>query len=330
MPANLTPQYQKAEEEYRRAQSLEEQVDGLMRMLQLVPKHKGTEKLQADLKTRLKEARNALEHQAQAGKKTGKSIRFPRQGAGQVVLLGAANAGKSRIVAELTHATPEVAPYPFTTREPMAGMMPWEDVAVQLIDTPPITDSHFEPYLTSLVRSADMALLVMDGACDDAPAQTAEVVRQLAARKTRLACVSGFADDDYSIVLIKTLLAVTHADAPGRDERVGQLQKVLPHEYSVWPVELDRRESRESLRNAIYRGLGVLRVYTKRPGHSAELKDPYTIPDGGTIEDLAAKVHHEMAERLKFAKVWGAQVHDRQNVGRDHRLNDRDVVELHW
>jgi len=329
MPANLTPQYQKAEEEYRRAQSLQEQVDGLMRMLQLIPKHKGTEKLQADLKTRLKEARRTLEQQAQAGRKTGKSFRYPRQGAGQVVLLGAPNAGKSRILAELTHATPEVAPYAFTTREPMAGMMPWEDVLVQLIDTPPITDTHFEPYLTSLVRSADIALLVMDGASDDALEKTAEVVRQLTARKTELASLSGFVDEDYSIVRIKTLLAVTHADALGRGERVRRLQAVMPHDYPVLPVELDRRESRESLRSAIYRGLEVLRVYTKRPGHSAELKDPYTIPEGGTIKDLAAKVHHEMAEKLKFAKVWGTQVRDGQSVGRDHRLNDQDVVELH-
>jgi len=330
MPANLTPQYQKAEEEYRRAQTPQEQVDGLQRMLTLIPKHKGTEKLQADLKTRLKEARSAVEHEAQAPKKVGKSYRYPSQGAAQVVLLGAPNAGKSRVLAELTHATPEVAPYPFTTREPLPGMMPWEDVAVQLIDTPPITDAHFEPYLTNIVRSADMVLLVFDGSSDDAPDQTAEVVRQLAARKTELAGRSGFAEGDFSIVRIKSLLVATRGDDSGCEDRLAYFQEVLPHELPLLRVEFERPESREALRNAVYAALDVIRVYTKRPGRPAELDNPFTIPREGTVDDLAAKVHREIAEKLKFAKVWGTSARDGQSVGREHVLADKDVVELHW
>src|ERR1700722_12422523 len=189
-------------------------------MLKLIPKPKGTEKLKADLKTRLKEARGAAEHEAQAPKKVGKSYRYLRQGAGQVVLLGGPNAGKSRILAELTHATPEVAPYPFTTREPMPGMMAWEDVAVQLLDTPPITESHFEPYLTSIVRSADMVLLVFDGSSDDAPDLTSDVLRQLATRKTELSAKSGFAVEDFSTVRVQTRLVVTRGDDASCDDRL--------------------------------------------------------------------------------------------------------------
>src|SRR5580658_6612132 len=255
MPANLTPQYQKAEEEYRRAQTPEEQVRCLEEMLKLIPKHKGTEKLQADLKTRLKEARGAAENEAKSPKKVGKSYRYPRQGAGQVVLLGGPNAGKSRILAELTHATPEVAPYPFTTREPLPGMMAWEDVAVQLIDTPPITDSHFEPYLTSIERSADLTLLVFDGSSDDAPDHTVDVVRQLAGRKTELARQSGFADEDFSTVRVQTRLVVTRGDDAGCDDRLAYFKEVMPHEFSILKVELDRAESREGLRNAIYEAI---------------------------------------------------------------------------
>jgi uncharacterized protein len=330
MPANLTPQYQKAEEEYRRAQTPEEQVECLQRMLQLIPKHKGTEKLQADLKTRLKEARTAAEHEAKAGKKVGKSYTYPRQGAGQVVIIGAPNAGKSRVLAELTHATPEVAPYPFTTREPLPGMMPWQDVKVQLIDTPPITDAHFEPYLTGLVRCADLVLLAFNGASDDAPDETAEVSRQLESRKTHLAAESGFAEDDLTTVRVKTLLVATQAGDPGCDDRLAYFQEVRPHELPIVRVEFDRPESRDALRNAVYEALTVIRVYTKRPGRPAELADPFTIPQGGTIEDLALKVHREMAEKLKFGKVWGVSARDGQSCGRDHHLCDKDVVELHW
>jgi uncharacterized protein len=330
MPANLTPQYQKAEEEYRRAQTPEEQIRCLEQMLKLIPKHKGTEKLQADLKTRLKEARGAAETEAKTPKKVGKSYRYPRQGAGQVVLLGAPNAGKSRILAELTHATPEVAPYPFTTREPLPGMMDWEDVAVQILDTPPITESHFEPYLTSIVRSADMVLLVFDGSSDDAPDQTIEVVRQLASRKTELAAESGFADEDFSTVRIQTRLVATRADDAGCEDRLAYFHEAMPHQFPVLRVEFDRTESRDELRSAVYDALRVIRVYTKRPGRPAQLDDPFTIPVGGTVDDLALRVHREMAEQVKFAKVWGTSARDGQSVGRDHGLADKDVVELHW
>lgn len=328
MPANLTPQYSKAEEEYRRAQTSDEQVACLERMLQLIPKHKGTEKLQADLKTKLKEAREEAGEARKAAKKT-KSVRIPRQGAGQVVILGAPNAGKSRVLAELTSAKPEVAIYPFTTREPLPGMMPWEDVVVQLIDTPPITDAHFEGYLTGMVRSADLAVLCFDGSSDDAPDQTLDVIRQLEGRKTRLASLSGFLEDDYSVVQVKTLLVVTHGKDPAAADRLAYFREAWPNDLATLSVELDDADSKETLRNRIYQELGVIRVYTKPPGKPADYTAPFSLSAGATIEDLATKVHRDLAGKLKFAKVWGTGVHDGQSVGPDHVLFDRDLVELH-
>ena len=328
MPANLTPQYQKAEIEYRRAQSAQERIDCLEQMLQLIPKHKGTEKLQADLKSRLKEARGELQQEKKAGK-AGRSYRFPHQGAGQVILLGAPNSGKSRVLAELTHAHPEVADYPFCTREPLPGMMPWQDAFVQLIDTPPITDTHFEPYLSGIVRAADLVVLCFDGTSDDAPEQTLQVIEQLKQRKTELANETGFDEENFSIVKLKTLMVVTRADAPDVDERLELFREICPTSFETLPVELEREHSREELRNRIYELLGVIRVYTKRPGKPADKQEPFTIPLEGTVEDLALKVHRELAESLKFARVWGANVVDGQTVGREHQLCDGDVVELH-
>lgn len=328
MPANLTPQYQKAETAYRRAQSAAERVDCLEQMLQLIPKHKGTEKLQADLKTRLKEAR--LEQQTESkAPRPGKVYKFPRQGAGTVIVLGGPNAGKSRLLKELTNAEPTVAEYPFSTHEPMPGMMRWEDVTVQLIDTPPIASGHVEPYLTGFVRSADLVLLCFDGSSDDAPEQTAAVLQLLADRKTRLSTETGLDEDDLGVVHVKTLLVVTRADDADVDARLELLRELAPLPFEIVRVEFDREESREELRHAIYRALGVMRVYTKRPGKPAEYDSPFTLPVGGTVEALASEVHRELAETLKYAKVWGTSARDGQTVGREHVLQDRDMVELH-
>ncbi|WP_166820353.1 GTPase [Thalassoroseus pseudoceratinae] len=328
MPANLTPQYHKAEDAYRRAQSAEERVACLQEMIKLIPKHKGTDHLQADLKTRLKEAKQDVETEKKAPK-TGRTFRFPRQGAGQVLVLGAPNAGKSRVLAELTNAEPEVANYPYTTHEPMPGMMPWQDATVQLIDTPPTTADHLEPYVLNLVRTADLVVLCLDGSSDDAPDETAELLEQFRSRSTMLGRENGFVDDDFSLVQVKTLVVVTRAGSDGLEERLEYFREMVPTPFEIQRVEFDREDSREELRDRVFQMLGVIRVYTKAPGKPAEYKDPFTIPVGGTVEDLAVKVHRDLAESLKFAKVWGESAHDGQSVGRDHQLADRDLVELH-
>lgn len=328
MPANLTPQYQKAEAAYRRAQSARERVECLEEMLTLIPKHKGTEKLQADLKTRLKEAREEQRSEKKAGK-SGRSYRIPRQGAGTVVIIGPPNSGKSRILAELTNAAPEVADYPFTTHEPLPGMMPWEDVLVQLIDTPPITAGHVEPYLTGYVRSADLVLLCLNGRSDDAAEEAAAVVEQLAARKTLLAATSGFDEDDYSRIHVRTLLVLTHAGDPDSETRLELFRERSGVDLPTLRLDADRPGSVEALRNTIYDSLSVIRVYTRKPGRPADFEAPYTLPVGGTVEDLASLVHRDIAEALKHARIWGPSAHDGTTVGREHVLADTDVVELH-
>src|SRR5436189_5891968 len=186
MAANLTPQYLEAEADYKKAQTAEERLACLKKMYQLVPKHKASEKLQAELKTKLSEAKEEVERERKSPKKAGVSHKIPKQGAGQYVIVGAPNAGKSRLLTRLTRAAPEVAPYPFTTREPHAGMMDWEDARVQLIDTPPITADYLESYLPGMIQSADAAILMVSLEDDDGPFAAQAVLERLAQVKTVL------------------------------------------------------------------------------------------------------------------------------------------------
>lgn len=328
MPANLTPMYHKAERDYRRAQSISEQVECLQTMLQLIPKHKGTDKLQADLKSRLSEARRTLQQQANAPK-SGQTFRIPRQGAGRVVIVGGPNCGKSRLLKELTRADPEVAEFPFTTREPLPAMMDYEGVQVQLVDTPPVIAGQLEPWMLNLVRTADAAVLMFDGSSDDAPEDTVAVVKEFASRKTRFAATTGFDESSFAAVNVATILVVSHSNDADCGERVQLLRELRNFEFSVLPAELDDMASLTILRRRIFEQLRLIRVFTKPPGEAADMSSPLTISIEGTVEDLALQIHEDLAAKLKHAKVWGTGGHDGQIVGRDHRLRDGDVVELH-
>lgn len=328
MPANLTPQYLRAEEKYRQAQSPQARVECLERMLQLIPRHKGTDRLQGELRARLKELRRELAA-GQKTSKTGRSIWIPRQGAGMVVIIGGPNAGKSRLLKELTGASPEVAPYPFTTRVPQAGMMAWEDLQVQLIDTPPFTPGVVENTTLSFIRSADLVVLCMDGSEDDAISITARLIEDLTLRKTCLSTVNGFDSDDFSIVHVKTFCVVTRADEAETSLRLELLQQSVSLPFPARLVELERPEEISQLRRHIGNALPIIRVYPRRPGEAHPDPSPITLPIGATVVDLAEEIHLELAARVKFAKVFRESSLSGKTVQRDHLLCDRDVVELY-
>jgi ribosome-interacting GTPase 1 len=329
MAVNLTPQYLEAEAEYKRAQSAEERLEALKKMWALVPKHKASEKLQAELKTKLSDAREEVEQERKSPKKGGVSYKVPRQGAGQVVLLGAPNAGKSRLLSRLTRATPVVAPHPFTTREPQPGMMDWEDVRVQLVDLPPITADFLEPYISSMVRSADGAALFVDLADDDGPFATEAVIERLAQVKTVLVGTPPKEEADASIHHTKTLLLANKLDAPGAADRLAVVREMFADRFPLLPLDAESGNGLEEVRTALYRMLNAIRVYSKRPGKPADMAAPFTCPAGSTVAQMAELVHRDFADKLKSVRIWGTGVFDGQTVTRDHVLNDKDVVELH-
>ncbi len=330
MAVNLTPQYHAAEEEYKKAQSAEDRLACLRKMYQLVPKHKASEKLQADLKTKMKELNEEVEKERKSGKKGGGvSYKVPKQGAGQYVLLGPPNAGKSRLISRLTSAKSEVAPYPFTTRAPVVGMMDWQDVRVQLIDLPPLTADFLEPYVTSLTRAADAALLFLDLADDDGPFATQTVIDRMAEYKTILAGRKPEAETQAGVETVRTILVANKCSDPGANDRWSIATEMMGDRFPVCRVDLEGDVGVNELREQVFRFLNVIRVYSKEPGKPADKTAPFTCPIGSTVAEFAGCVHRDLAEKTKTARVWGSGAFDGQTVGRDHIVVDGDVVELH-
>ncbi len=329
MPANLTPQYHKAEADYRRASTPDEELRCLEVMLREMPKHKGTDKLQAELKQKISKTRQEAEQQ-RSTKKSSPGIRIPRQGAGRAVLLGGPNSGKSQLLRSLTRATPEVAPYPFTTREPLPGMMPWEDVMVQMIDTPPITVDVFDPNLLGLVRGADVALLLVDLGSDDGIGELQAVWDRFQNSKTRLARESHLDEEDLGVSYTRTFLVPNKLDLPEAADRMALMREFCPLDLEEYPISAEHGTGLETLRDAVYHALDVVRVYTKLPTKKEPDYDrPFTLRRGGTLLDVAELVHRDLAKNFKGARVWGTHVHNGSLMKGDYVVHDKDVVEIH-
>ncbi|QDU31476.1 GTPase Obg [Anatilimnocola aggregata] len=330
MPANLTPQYHKVEEEYRRAQTPEDELRCLELMLREIPKHKGTDKLQAELKAKISKAKQEVEVAKKSAKKGGPSLKLPRQGAGRVILLGGPNAGKSSLLKAVTRATPEVAPYPFTTREPQLGMMPWEDINIQLIDTPPISADVFDPNLLGLIRGSDLVLLMVDLGADEGTEQLQAVLDQLKGTKTRLANESYLDEDDIGVSFTKTLLVLNKIDLPEAADRLALMREFITLDFDEHHISAEAGMGLDELKAAVVQALDIVRVYTKLPNKKeADFDKPFTLRRGGTLMDVAELIHKDVAASFKHARVWGTNINPGSTVKGDYVVSDKDVVEIH-
>ncbi len=328
MPANLTPEYLEAEREYKAAGTTEEKLDALERMLSVVPKHKGTEKIQADLKRRISKLKG------QAQKKSGKSradlYYIRKEGAAQVILVGAPNSGKSALMLALTNAPVEVAEYPFTTRNLQPGMMPFENIQVQLIDTPAISREYMETWLPGVVRNADFVLIVVNLASDDILEELETVLVRLGDRKVELVCESGRKYSQDGLARVRALILGTHLDNQPAREKLGILKELYGKRFPIYALSCQTGEGVELFRRKLFKEeLHLVRVYTKTPGKPPDKRDPVILPEGATVDHFATTIHKDIAKNLKFARIWSKNKYDGQKVNKDYRLMDEDVVELH-
>lgn len=312
MPANLGPDYLSAEAEFRKAETPGDRVAALEKMYAALPKHKGTEKLQADIKRRLSQARKD-------GQKKGASHAppfyvIPREGAGQVVLAGPPNAGKSSLLASLTHARPEVAPYAYTTRAPMPGMMRFEDVPIQLLDMPAIGAEFTEPWIPQVLRVADESLLVVDVDDPDDLSEIEYVERKL---------------EEWRIRSPRILVA-NKMDQEGSEGNFEALVDLYGGKYECLPVSAQTGQGLDRMAKRVFELLDLVRVYTKAPGKKAELGAPYVLKRGSTVLDAARHVHKDFAEHLKFARLFHKDGgRDGLPVDRSHQVADGDILEFH-
>ncbi len=346
MPANLTADYRKAEEAYRKAQEPRERLDHLKEMLRTIPKHKGTDAMQGDIKRRIKELTEELQAPKKTGQRKGPTHTIRREGAAQIALIGPPNAGKSALHVRLTGSRSEVGPYPFTTQTPIPGMLAHEDVLLQLIDLPPVSADYLESWIVNALQPADAALLVLDLSDPACASHVEAILTRLGEKRIFLndwwpglgkaPPPPAVADDGEEIlgdpfrIELPTLLVANKCEL--LDDPAGEvavLNELLGLDFPVVHVSAETGAGCEQIGPLLFRGLDIIRVYSKALGKPAEMERPFTLRRGETVLDVAGQLHKDIAAGLRYARIWGSEVYPGQQVGPEHRLADRDVVELH-
>lgn len=327
MPANLPPQYHEAEKIYRSAKTPEEKVEALETMLAIMPKHKGTDHLRADLRRRMAKHQEEAQRRPSLAKK-GAAYNIRKEGAGQVVLGGLPNSGKSQLVAALTEAAPEVADYPFTTKVPLPGMMRFENIQIQLVDMPPLIDREAKPWLSHLLRNADVLLIVIDLG-EDPLMQMDTILTELGSMKVKLIGMEAKDELLIGVALKKALIVGNKNDLVNAAENYKLLSELYGVQLPTLSISAQKGIGLEEMKRVIYNMLDIIRVYTKAPGAKADLDEPVILKKGSTVEDAAGSVHKDFLRNLKYAQVWGSGKFDGQRVSRSHVLEEGDIVEFH-
>lgn len=320
MVANLPPHYHTKEAELKKAKTPEEKIQILLEMMSIMPKHKGTEKLQKELKTKIAK----LRREAAEKKVISRGSLVPtieREGAGQTIIAGPTNTGKSTLLASLTKAKPEIADYPFTTKIPQPGMLHYQDIQIQMVDTPALATDVSENWLGDMMQKSDLILLLLDLSDDDILEKMEDLMNVLEKFRIKTQGKWEFTK--------KILWVGNKIDIPDWQEIKEILCELYPIGERILTISAKENMGLDSLAESIFKNLQIIRIYTKIPGKPAEMKDPYTIKANSTLEDLARSIHKDMVSAFRYARVWKQGKGNPLIAGRDYMLEDRDLVEIH-
>ena len=306
MPANLPPQYHITEAKLKEAKAPEEKISIYEELLSIAPKHKGTENLQKDLKTKIAKLRKILGSK----KKTKKELLYivKKEGGAQVVITGPPNSGKSSLLNALTNAKAKTSEYPFTTKIPQPAMMPYEDILIQLIDTPPLTNDFSPGWLKSILKNADILIIVFDLSKKNEVDDFFKLLKNL------------------KIDHKKTLLIGNKIDLEKSKQNIKKMG-TFPQESVV--VSCLEKTGLEELKQKIFELAEIVRVYTKSPNRETDFAHPFTLAKGSKLLDLAQEIHYDLAEKFKYARLFRKDLRKPIIVGKEYVLQDKDVIEIH-
>ncbi|MGB8952886.1 MAG: GTPase [Candidatus Aminicenantales bacterium] len=330
MPANLPPQYFDTERKLKTARTPQEKVEILEELLSIVPKHKGTEKLQAQLKTKIARLKDEMQKRPASGRH-GPSHIIEKRGAGQVIVFGPPNTGKSTLIKSLTGAEPEIGNYPFTTRLPAPYMMKYENIQIQLVDTPPLSADTMESGQIELIKVADGGLLVVDLSDSATPEILEALLAKLKEKRVELVRKDSVPAEDTPVPPFRkrALVIANKKDQDSSGENLKALKFFFDNQLTILPHSAIHGESQNDLKKKIFSFLEIIRVYSKAPGKKPDYEEPFVLRKGSTVMDMARAVHKDFALKLTYVRIWSRSKYDGQMVNRDHVLEDEDVLELH-
>jgi uncharacterized protein len=298
MPINAGHEYFTAEKEYLAAQTVDDKIVKLEALIRAAPKHKGSERLLAGLRLRLKK----LKEGAEKARKTGGGKKGLRKEGYQCVLLGMTNSGKSSLLAKLTNAQASVGEFPFTTKSETVGTMDYEGVKCQIVDTASIGSEEFD---IGLVNTADCLLIVVDKLDDISKVE--EVVGKSSG--DRLIVINKV--DKYNDVELRKLRERV------KSKRLNAILISCVNNYGI-----------DELKSEVFSKMEVVRVYTKEPG-KARTDRPMVLPIGSDVGDVAEMILKGFGKKVKEARLTGPSgKFVNQKVGLGHEVKDKDVVEF--
>ncbi len=306
MPANLPPQFHEISQKVKEAEKVEEKISLLEELLAITPKHKGTEKVQAEIKAKIAK----LKKKKPKKSKSEISYFIPKEGAAQIVLVGPANSGKSSLLNVLTEAETKTGAYPFTTQTLKPAMMPYQNILIQLIDTPPLTKDS-PGWMKNILKSSDAIIAVFDLSKEGVIEDIKEIKKIF---------------KDWRLNSKKTIFVANKIDLGKPEKKIEKIESELKDK--IYLLSCEKKINIEKFKRMVFRTLEIIRVYTKSSNKSVDFEHPFIMKKNSKLVELARKIHHDFKSSFKYAKLFTPGSKHPKIIGKDYILQDEDIVEI--